>query len=148
MIKTALLAATAALLVFGVNSASARTVKYTLTGYCDGLTLTETAGTATGTHTGSDCTDGEGDYAGGFSGKRVQDSDDTQWIVTTNDPSIPGTSEIFVLDQTAMTWQVWEENSNTTAFYLYNSGTLTDGPPPKAAPGSKALKSAGIGAAK
>jgi hypothetical protein len=149
MIKKVLLAATAAFVVGGMSSASALTVEYTFTGYCDGIKLKEVAGVATGTHLGKSCAGKEGAFAGGFSGKRVEESDDTQWVITTSDPlNTAGTEEVFVLDQTAMTWTVWLENGSTGAFVDFNSGTLTAGAPPNDAPEGKALKSAGAGATK
>jgi len=135
MFKTALLAATAAILVSGIAPASAKTVAYTLadtagTPLCDGLTLKEAGYTAVGTHTaGTICT--EGDYAGGLSGKKVLNSADTQWLITTTDVNnFPGYVEVFVLDQTAMTWQLYvESTANSAAFALYDSGVLLDGDP-------------------
>jgi hypothetical protein len=135
MFKTALLAATAALLVSSITPASARTVEYTLgdtvgTPLCDGLTLDEVKTTATGTHTaGTICT--EGDFAGGFSGKKVLGAADTQWLITTTDVNnFPGYTEVFVLDQTAMTWQLYVESTqNSQPFELYDSGVLLDGTP-------------------
>jgi hypothetical protein len=149
MIKRVLLAATTAFVVGGMSSASALTVEYTFTGYCDGLKLKEVAGVATGTHVGKTCEGKEGSYAGGFSGKRVEESDDTQWVIMTSDPGdTAGTEILFVLDQTAMTWQAWVENGNTEAFEEFNSGTLTVGAPPDDVPEGKALKSAVSGATK
>jgi hypothetical protein len=137
MFKPVLLAASAAILLCGAGSASAATVKYTFafsdgTPYCDGITLKETAGTftAVGTHTaGKACT--EGDYAGGFSGKKVLGSADTQWIITTTDVNnVPGYLLVFVIDQTAMTWAVYEESTtDAAAFALDNSGILLNGTP-------------------
>jgi hypothetical protein len=135
MFRTALLAATAAILVSGIAPASAKVVKYTLadtvgTPLCDGLTLSETGFTAAGTHTaGTVCT--EGDYAGGFWGRKVLDSDDIQWVITTTDVNnFPGYIEVFVLDQTAMTWQLYVESTeNAAKFALYDSGVLLDGTP-------------------
>jgi hypothetical protein len=99
MIKSALLAATAAILLCSVGSASAATVKYTFDGYCDGLTLKESGGLATGTHTGKKCTGGEGDYAGGFSGKKVLGSVDTEWVITTGETAgAAGETDVFIID--------------------------------------------------
>jgi len=118
MFKTALLAATAAILVSGIAPASAKVVKYTLadtvgTPLCDGLTLSETGFTAAGTHTAGTV------------------SDDIQWVITTTDVNnFPGYIEVFVLDQTAMTWQLYVESTeNAAKFALYDSGVLLDGTP-------------------
>jgi len=133
MFRTALLAATAAVLISG--GASAKTVQYTLadtvgTPLCDGLTLTEKGYVAVGTHTGGTiCT--EGDMAGGFWGKKVLGATDVQWVVMTTDVNnFPGYQELFVLDQTAMTWQLYvESNQDSQTFELYDSGVLLEGDP-------------------
>jgi hypothetical protein len=135
MLKTALLAVTAALLASSAALAHDRTVNYTLgdgvgTPLCDGFTLAEDSGVAVGSHTaGTACT--EGDYAGGFSGKKVVGSTDTQWLITTTDTNnFAGYTEVFVLDQTAMTWQLYVESTqNSATFALYDSGLLLDGTP-------------------
>ena len=135
MFRTALLAATAAILISGIAPASARTVKYTLadtvgTPLCDGLTLAEGTTTAIGTHTAATvCT--EGDYAGGFAGKKVLGSTDSQWLITTTDVNnFPGYIEVYVLDQLAMTWQLYVESTqNSQTFELYDSGVLLEGTP-------------------
>jgi hypothetical protein len=135
MFKTALLAATAAILVSGIAPASAKTVQYTLadtvgTPLCDGLTLKESGYTAAGTHTaGTVCT--EGDFAGGLWGQKILASHDAQWaIMTTDVNNFPGYLELFVLDQTAMTWQLYVESTQDSAtFSLYDSGELLEGTP-------------------
>jgi hypothetical protein len=135
MFKTALLAATAAVLISGIAPVSAHTVQFTLadtvgTPLCDGLTLDEHRTGAVGTHTaGTVCT--EGDYAGGFAGKKVLGSADTQWLITTTDTNnFPGYLEVFLLDQTAMTWQLYVESTqNSQTFELYDSGVLLTGDP-------------------
>ena len=135
MFRTALLAATAAILISGIAPASARTVKYTLadtvgTPLCDGLTLVEGTTTAVGTHTAATvCT--EGDYAGGFAGKKVLGSTDSQWLITTTDVNnFPGYIEVYVLDQLAMTWQLYVESTqDSQTFELYDSGVLLEGTP-------------------
>ncbi len=135
MFRTALLAATAAILVSGIAPASAKTVKYTLADtvgapLCDGLTLREVGYSAAGTHTaGTICT--EGDYAGGFFGRKVLNSADAQWVIMTTDVNnFPGYLQLFVLDQTAMTWQLYVESTqNAQTFELYDSGVLLEGDP-------------------
>jgi hypothetical protein len=135
MFRTALLVATAAILISGIAPASAKTVKYTFgdtvgTPLCDGLTLKEVGYTAVGTHTaGMVCT--EGDFAGGLFGRKVLGSTDAQWVITTTDVNdFPGYVELFVLDQTAMTWQLYiESTQNSATFALYDSGMLLDGDP-------------------
>jgi hypothetical protein len=135
MFKTALLAAMAAILVSGIAPVSAKTVQYTLgdtvgTPLCDGLTLKEVGFTASGTHTaGTVCT--EGDYAGGLYGRKVLGSADAQWVITTTDVNnFPGYLELFVLDQTAMTWQLYVESTQySRTFELYDSGALLEGDP-------------------
>lgn len=149
MIKPAILAASAAILACGIDTASANTVKYTFEGYCDGLTLREVAGVAIGTHTGSGCAGREGDYAGGFSGKKVLGSVDTEWVITTTDTAgAAGLIELFIIDQTAMTWTVYEETAKSAEFAYFASGTLTDGAPPETASHTQALRSAGSTATK
>jgi hypothetical protein len=135
MSKSALIAASAAILLCGAGSASAATVKYTFADssgfpYCDGITLTETSGVAVGTHTANTRCAG-GYYAGGFSGKKVLGSADTQWVITTNDTyNDPGYLVVFVLDQTAMTWAAYTEStSNSATFELAGSGVLLKGAP-------------------
>jgi hypothetical protein len=135
MFKTALLAATAAILISGIAPASAKTVQYTLadtvgTPLCDGLTLVEHWSGVVGTHTaGTICT--EGDYAGGFPARKVLGSADVQWVITTTDVNnFPGYIEVFLLDQTAMTWQLYVESTqNSQNFELYDSGVLLEGDP-------------------
>ena len=149
MIKPAILAASAAIFACSISPASAKTVKYTFEGFCDGVTLKEVSGVATGTHTGSGCGGGEGGYAGGFSAKKVLGSVDTEWVVTTTDTSgAAGLIELFTIDQTAMTWKLYEETGKSAGFAYYSSGTLTEGVPPEAASRIEALRSAGTTAAK
>lgn len=134
-IKPVLVAALAAILLCGAGPASAGTARYTFaysdgTPYCDGITLSESGGIAVGTHTANTaCT--EGDYAGGFSGKKVLGSADSQWIVTTTDVNNdPGYQLVFVIDQTAMTWVLYTENTSASStFALDNSGVLLKGTP-------------------
>jgi hypothetical protein len=136
VLKRLTLSSAAAMLILGIASASASTVSYTFaqsdgTPYCDGVTLKETGFVAVGTHTAHKlCT--EGDNAGGFYGKKVLGSVDTQWIITTTDVNnaSPTMVEVFVLDPTAETWQLYEEDTaNGVAFALTNSGVLLNGTP-------------------
>ena len=134
MERIGIAAASAALFVFCAFPVSAGSVTYTFgqTGggaYCDGIKLTETDGVATGTHIGATgCT--EGNYAGGFSGKKVLGSTDTQWVITTLEPSIPNDEVIFVIDQAAMTWQDWiEDTTDGLALQEVSSGPLLKGTP-------------------
>jgi len=133
MITKYLLPTAAVMLIWGIAPAYARTVKYTLaddsgSAYCDGLTLTETVTTAVGTHTGS-CLDG--DYAGGFATK-FSGMTDRMWIISTTDMlNGPGCVYIFVLDQKALTWELWEENTSANVtFEMHTSGKLLKGTPP------------------
>jgi hypothetical protein len=134
-IKPVLVAALGAILLCSAGPASAGTARYTFaysdgTPYCDGITLNESGGIAVGTHTANTaCT--EGDYAGGFSGKKVLGSADSQWVVTTTDVNNdPGYQLVFVIDQTAMTWTLYiESTTNAATFALDNSGILLRGTP-------------------
>ena len=133
MIRKYILPTAAVMLICGIAPAYAGTVKYTLAddngnAYCDGLTLTETATTAVGTHTGS-CLDG--DYAGGFVVKPPGRTD-RMWIISTTDMlNGPGYVYIFVLDEKALTWVLWEENTSAAVtFEMHTSGKLLKGTPP------------------
>jgi len=136
LLKRLTLSSAAAMLLFSMAPASAGTVFYTFaqsdgTPYCDGVTLKETGYTAVGTHTAHNvCT--EGDYAGGFVGKKVLGSADSQWVITTTDVNNggPNITEVFVIDQTAMTWQLYEQDTTDgSPFALDNSGVLLNGTP-------------------
>jgi hypothetical protein len=133
MIIRYLLATAAVMLIWGITPAYAGTVKYTFAddngnAYCDGLTLTETSTTAVGTHTGS-CLDG--DYAGGFATK-FHGVTDKMWIISTTDMlNGPGYVYVFVLDQKALTWVLWAENTSANVtFEMRTSGTLLKSTPP------------------
>jgi hypothetical protein len=142
-IKPVSVAALAASFLCGAGPASAGTARYTFaesdgTPYCDGITLSESGGIAVGTHTANTvCT--EGDYAGGFSGKKVLGATDSQWIVTTTDVNnLPGYVVVFVIDQTAMTWVAYiESTTNAATFALDNSGVLLKGTPKQNGEGPK-----------
>jgi hypothetical protein len=129
-----LAAAGAAALMCGMVPASAGNVTYTfgITGggaYCDGLKLSETTTTAIGTHIGGkDCP--EGSYAGGFSGKKVLGTTAAQWVITTLEPESPNYEVIFVIDQTAMTWQDYiEDTTDGITLEEVSSGPLLKGTP-------------------
>jgi hypothetical protein len=135
MNKTLLLPTAAAMLLCSIAPAYAGTVKYTFVDSggvtsCNGITLTETATTAVGENTG--CSDP--DYAGGFPGKlaQLEGDSDKQWIITTTQmTSDPGNVYVFVLDQKALTYQLWrEDTTSAVTFQLLNSGTLKKGTPP------------------
>lgn len=141
MNKTLLLPTAAALLIGGIAPAYAGMVKYTFvesngTVTCNGITLTETSTTAVGENTG--CSDP--DYAGGFAGKlvRLEGDTDKQWVITTTQmTSNPGYVYVFVLDQKALTYQLWQEDTtNAVTFQLLNGGSLKKGvPSTEAGPG-------------
>ncbi len=134
MNKTLLLPAAAAMLICGIAPAYAGTVRYTFVNSsgttCNGITLTETSTTAVGENTG--CSDP--DYAGGFPGRlvRLEGDSDKQWVITTTQMiSNPGHVYVFVLDQKALTYQLWQEDTtNGVTFQLLNSGSLKRGAPP------------------
>jgi len=122
-------------LICGIAPAYAGTVKYTFvdssgTSTCNGITLTETAITAVGRNTG--CSDP--DYAGGFPGRlaRLEDDSDRQWVITTTQMiSNPGYVYVFVIDQKALTYQLWQEDTTSAVtFQLLNSGKLKKGAQP------------------
>ncbi|MGA2189287.1 MAG: hypothetical protein ABSH33_12205 [Steroidobacteraceae bacterium] len=94
--------------------------------YCDGLTLDQSGGIATGTHTG--CT--EGDYAGGLEVKIKGDSD-TLWSISTTDAeNASGSVLVYVLDEKELTWALYSENTtDAVAFQLVNYGLLKKGIP-------------------
>jgi hypothetical protein len=103
-------------------------VNYTFTGYCDGVNLSQVNGIAQGYHTGS-C-EAPFPRAGGFKVHRPNISDPL-WTITTTDTGAPDYQLVFVLDERALTWTSWWEDTVLgIAFQELNSGTLTIGAPP------------------
>jgi hypothetical protein len=144
MTRKHLLPAVAVMLIGGIAPAYAGTVKYTFADdsgnpYCDGLTLTETATTAVGTHTGS-CLDG--DYAGGLVAK-TPGMTDRMWIISTPDVlNGPGYVYIFVLDEKALTWELWAQNTSLgITLEMRPGGILLKGTPPAVAGASRPASS-------
>lgn len=142
MIKKLMLSTAGAALILGATAASAGTVKFTfgVTGggaYCDGMTLSESGGLATGFHTG--CQD---DVAGGIEAGKLASLgvEDSRWIITTTDTNSPDNQYVFVLDQKALTWQVYTlSTTDSVTFELVNSGPLIRGVPKEVAAGGVAL---------
>jgi hypothetical protein len=123
IVKAALLATAALALGAIATSASASTMKYTFTGYCDGVTLTTDGVTYGGTHTG--CTNN--DAAGGVAMKVKTNPTPYADIATTDSENAPGVVETFFLDLPAKTWYLYETIDGV--FTDFNSGTLTKGAP-------------------
>jgi hypothetical protein len=131
--RKSILSTTALLASFCIAAPVFALHKYTFTGYCDGITLNQSAGiVATGYHTG--CSNN--DYAGGLEAV-VHGVPGNQWIITTTDEAnAPGYVEMFVINEAALTWELYvEDTSDSLTFELINSGTLTIGAPPPAVPG-------------
>ncbi len=104
-------------------------VAYTFTGYCDGISLTQTGTFAVGEHTGS-CEGSPFPNAGGF-GVHINKIKDGLWAITTSEFSLPGYQVVFLLDEKALQWQVYLQDSlETLPFEEVNAGTLTIGQPP------------------
>lgn len=97
------------------------------TPYCDGLTLTQSAMLATGTHTASSsCT--EGTYAGGNFG-HVKAVGQKVWTIVTTDAAQPDADLIYVVDENAMTWSMYAQWKGFITFHLVTSGKLLAGDP-------------------
>jgi hypothetical protein len=97
------------------------------TPYCDGLTLTQSAMLATGTHTASSsCT--EGTYAGGNFG-HVKAVGEKVWTITTTDAAQPDVDLIYVVDEDAMTWSMYAQWKGFITFHLVSNGKLLAGDP-------------------
>jgi hypothetical protein len=115
---------------------SVHTVKYTFTGSCDGLTLAQnTNGTATGFHTGA-CAGNQ--YAGGVRGVV---NGKNSWIIMTNTSDTPSNFEMFVLDESALTFKLYVMTNGLQTFSESASGTLTRGAPKAVQAFGKPLKS-------
>jgi len=124
MLKKALIAAVAGLIVCGGSAASAKTLKYTFHGFCDGVILTETGGNIfAGTHAG--CTNN--DPAGGFLVKVAKGSPIKYAAIATSDTIHSTTVYTFYLDLKGLSWFLYD--SDGVNFNLINSGTLDNGPP-------------------
>jgi hypothetical protein len=96
--------------------------------YCDGLTLTETGTVAKGFHTGT-CERSPLPYAGGFQVK-ITAITDTLYDIVTTDPNDPKYTLDFLIDQVALTWQGWvEDTAGRVPFQETNSGRLLTGKP-------------------
>ena len=132
MIKNFLMAT--AFVLTSAGAAAANDVQYTFADgdgvpYCDGISLTESDGMAVGIHTnGAQCS--EGDFAGGLQVK-VLGSHGKKYTITTTDPNLRHTVEMYVLDQSNMTWSVYDmDTADDSPFSLANQGILLDGTPP------------------
>lgn len=124
----------AAFLLAGSGAAWASHVDYTFADgdgvpYCDGISLDISDGLAVGVHTnGAQCK--EGDYAGGLQGKWGGWKGKT-YMVTTTDPNLANTVEMYVINQGNMTWSVYDMDTvDNSPFSLVNSGILLKGTPP------------------
>jgi len=106
------------------------------TPFCDGLTLTQNAKAAVGTHTASSsCTEGE--FAGGSYG-HAKVVGPRVWNIVTTGSGFPGADLMYVLDENAMTWTMYGQlASGSTAgrqtkgfhFTLLGTGVLLEGDP-------------------
>jgi hypothetical protein len=100
--------------------------KYTFGGSCDGISLNQSSasGTARGHHTGG-CEDNQ--YAGGvkavIGGKNV-------WIIQTTNSDDSGT-DMYLLDEAALTWKLYEQINGEVKFNEFSSGALVVGAPPE-----------------
>lgn len=106
------------------------------TPFCDGLTLTQNAKSAVGTHTASSsCTEGE--FAGGNFG-HVKAVGSHVWNIVTTGTAFPGADLMYVLDENAMTWTMYGQQPSSFAagrqtkgfhFTLLGTGVLLEGDP-------------------
>ncbi len=102
---------------------------------CDGITLTQSAKLAVGTRTASSpCTD-DGEFAGGSYG-HVKAVGPGVWIIVTTGTTLPGGNLMCVLDENAMTWTIYGQNTNGSAasresgaFSFLGTGVLLEGDP-------------------
>jgi hypothetical protein len=134
MFKKLLLSTAGAALICGSGVAFAGTVTYTFSGYCDGIKLVETDGVAVGNHLGQKCATPEDKaYAGGIEAGKLKPEgiEDTRWVITTTEAYYGDSyQEIIVLDQKAMTFEVYlQSTANGVEFQLVNSGVLVKGAP-------------------
>ena len=103
---------------------------------CDGLTLSQSAKLATGTHTASSsCTEGE--FAGGSYG-HVKTVGPRVWNIVTTGSGFPGADLMYVLDENAMTWAMYGQQASSFTsgrqtkgfhFTFLDSGVLLEGDP-------------------
>lgn len=114
-------------------SAQAKTVNYVFGqsgggAFCDGLSLKEINGIATGIHTGdADCT--EGQYAGGLKGVLGQintpgGKNGPTYSIVTRETGSPNSQELFVIDQQNMTWVLYMQTTGSAQFTDVTSGPL------------------------
>ena len=127
----------AAFVLASATAASADQLAYTFatadgTPYCDGLVMDVTDTFASGQHVGSGCANPvAGDLAGGLE-VRGLGSRHLKWTVSTSDKAnVPHTIEVYIVDPSLMTWQVYEEDTvDGVPFQLVDSGMLLNGAPP------------------
>lgn len=120
VMKTLLLASAAVAVGAIAPSASAGTLRYTFTGFCDGIKLTKAGVTYGGERTG--CVS---DPAGGVA-MRVR-GNPTVYIDYATADNGTGTFTYF-LDIPGLQWFLYDTQGGV--FTEINSGTLTAGPPP------------------
>jgi hypothetical protein len=98
--------------------------------FCDGVKLNETGlvtGTASGIHTGT-CV--SGDYAGGVL-VHIPATTNKIWVISSTDATnAPGVVYVYVLDQKALTWTGYAEQTGTLTFQQVRHGMLLVGTPP------------------
>ncbi len=111
-----------------------RTVTYTFasidgSAFCNGIKLTQNkdSDAAVGLALYSNC----GLYntnAGGI-GARIRSPLGNCWIVMTTDPSAPGNSYMYILDESALFWELWGMNNtgSSSTFHAINQGSLLIG---------------------
>jgi hypothetical protein len=110
-----------------------KTVTYTFADvsgspYCDGIRLTQTGVLAVGLHLQRGCR-ASNTNAGGFAVKISTVSRNTLWDVTTTDSGTSASSEVVLLDEVTLTWQLWvqSDSGRSGTFHETNYGTLLTG---------------------
>jgi hypothetical protein len=131
---------TAVLVVGAATAASAATKNYTFAdssgnAYCDGISLEQSGISAVGTHDG--CADDQaGGFEGNFSGEKLFA------ITTTQVGDFPNYVEAYFIDEKAMAWSLYLEDTIDGIPYTYNnSGLLLKGKPAARYPGARSTMS-------
>jgi hypothetical protein len=123
----------------------AKTVTYTLSGYCDGVQLTQSGDYASGYLLESGCSLYDA-YAGGF--KAAIPGYAGTWDITTTLYAYGDLVATFLIDEKALVWYLYESSDTDGAPFQYvASGTLTTGyatQPPGAGPRLPSIASLGL----
>jgi hypothetical protein len=131
-LKAAVLATAAIAAAVFAAPASAKTLNYTFTGYCDGISLTSDGVAYAGERTG--CLS---DVAGGIAIKIPGGPTKYLDISTSANGVIPVYT--FLLDTSALEWWVYDVSGGSLT--LVNSGTMTKGTPKALPPGAAKMPS-------